>query len=440
MTTAAENDILTRVGPDTVMGNFLRQFWIPACMSSELELGGDPMRLMLLGEKLIAFRDATGRVGIFDHRCPHRCASLFFGRNEGDGLRCVYHGWKFDAEGNCLEMPNLPEDQRFESKVKAPAYRTMERAGLVYVYMGARAETPPFPEIEATMCAPEHAQTVLTQRSCNWLQALEGDIDTSHSGFLHSGNISADDLDPTQISRFSVKHKSPRILVQEMPYGAMYTAARPADPGYQYHRMAHFIMPFWVAYPQTDMSQNISANAWVPIDDENTMIFNIGDKRATGVGRGMRFKDGTPVPGIARPLEYLPRTTDWQGRWRPKMNGSNDFGLDREAQRTWSFSGINGIPLQDQMIQESMGPVIDRAREVLAGSDRMIVLTRRLILEAAKDYAESGKLPGILDDPTLCRDARGGDLVCPETMNWLDAYKDKIDRLKGRIPGQHAAE
>ena len=249
MTTAAENDIFARVGPGTVMGNFLRQFWVPACMSSELERGGGPMRLMLLGEKLIAFRDGNGRVGIFDHRCPHRCASLFFGRNEKDGLRCVYHGWKFDAEGNCLEMPNLPEDQRFESKVKATAYRTTERAGLVYVYMGAREVAPPLPDIEATLCPPEYAQTVLTQRDCNWMQALEGDIDTSHSGFLHTGSVDPDDLEPGQVSRFSITQKSPRILVQEMPYGAMYTAERAADPGFNYHRMAHFIMPFWVAYP-----------------------------------------------------------------------------------------------------------------------------------------------------------------------------------------------
>jgi len=440
MTTVSENDVLTRVGPGTPMGNFLRQFWVPACMSSELERGGAPMRLMLLHEKLIAFRGGDGRVGIFDHRCPHRCASLFFGRNESDGLRCVYHGWKFDAEGNCLDMPNMPEDQRFESKVKAFAYRTMERAGLVYVYMGAREAAPPFPEIEATMCPPEYAQTVLTQRDCNWLQALEGDIDTSHSGFLHTGGVDPNDLEPGQVSRFSITQKSPRILTQEMPYGAMYTAERPADPGFKYHRMAHFIMPFWVAYPQTAMTDNISANAWVPIDDDHTMIFNIGDKRASGVGRGMRRRDGTPVPGLARPVEYLPRTTDWQGRWRPKMNASNDFGLDREAQRTWSFSGIIGIPLQDQMVQESMGPMIDRSRETLGGSDRMIVLTRRLLLQAALAYGESGKLPAILDDPGLCRDARGGDLICPETVSWLDAYKDTIDRAKGRIQGQHAAE
>ena len=434
MTTAAESEILTRVGPGTPMGTLMRQFWLPACMSSELERGGDPMRLMLLGEKLIAFRDREGRPAIFDHRCPHRCASLFYGRNEGDGLRCVYHGWKFDVDGNCLDMPNMPESQRFTDRVKAPAYTTMERAGLVYVYMGARELPPPLPEIEATLCATEDAVTVLTQRDCNWLQALEGDIDTSHSGFLHTGSVDPDQLDPSQVTRFSVMRKSPRILFQEMPYGAMYSAARAADPGFTFHRYASFILPFWVTYPHTAFADNISANAWVPVDDEHTMIFNIGKKSSGGVGQGLRLKDGSRVPGLARPLEYQPRTTDWQGRWRPKMTAVNDYGLDRAAQRTWSFTGIVGIPLQDQMIQESMGPIIDRSREHLAASDGMIALTRRLLAKAATEFMQSGATPAILDNPGLCRDARGGDLVCRDDVDWLDAYRREVERVKGRAP------
>jgi phthalate 4,5-dioxygenase len=440
MTTQAEHEILNHVGAGTPMGNLLRQFWVPACKSSELERGGAPMRLMLLGEKLIAFRDSAGRPGIFDHRCPHRCASLFFGRNESDGLRCVYHGWKFDVDGNCLEMPNLPEEQRFEKSVRANAYKTTERAGLVYVYMGQRETAPPFPDIEPTLCAPEDSETVLTQRDCNWIQALEGDIDTSHSGFLHTGSVNPDNLDPSQVTRYAVIRKAPHILVEETPSGAMYTAARPADPGLTFHRFAHFILPFWVTYPHTAMEQNVSANAWVPIDDEHTMIFNIGKKSVGGVGQGLRRKDGSREPGLARPLEYLPQTTDWQGRWRPKMNATADYGLDREAQRTWSFTGIVGIPLQDQMIQESMGPIVDRPREHLAASDRMIMTTRRLLVQAAVDYAETGKLPAMLDNPSLCADARGGDLLCPENTDWRDAYKQAIDRIKGRTSGQAAAE
>src|SRR5215468_10720231 len=148
MTTAVEGAELTRVGPGTVMGELMRQYWIPAAMSSELKRDGAPLRLMLLGEKLIAFRDSAGRVGVMDHRCPHRCASLFLGRNEAGGLRCVYHGWKFDAEGNCVDMPSVPVDRDFKDKVRAKAYRVAERNGLIWVYMGDRATAPPLPAIE----------------------------------------------------------------------------------------------------------------------------------------------------------------------------------------------------------------------------------------------------------------------------------------------------
>ena len=137
MLTAANNEMLTRVGPGTPMGNLMREYWIPACLSSELKADGEPLRLMLLGEQLIAFRDTEGRIGVMEHRCPHRCASLFFGRNEEGGLRCVYHGWKFDVEGNCLDMPNVPPAQDFKDRIKAKAYRVVERAGIVWTYMGA---------------------------------------------------------------------------------------------------------------------------------------------------------------------------------------------------------------------------------------------------------------------------------------------------------------
>ena len=183
---------LTRVGPGTPMGTLMRQYWLPATMSSELRADGDPLRLMLLGEKLVAFRDSAGRVGVLDQRCPHRCASLFMGRNEDNGIRCVYHGWKFDVDGRCLDMPNVPAQQDFKDTVRAKAYRTVERNGLVWVYMGDKPEPPPLPQIEANLMPGSEIWCL--QRECNWLQALEGDIDTSHVGFLHLGSLTPDDL------------------------------------------------------------------------------------------------------------------------------------------------------------------------------------------------------------------------------------------------------
>src|SRR5690349_10691621 len=185
MTTAAEGMELTRTGPGTPMGELMRLYWMPALKSSELERDGALVRFMLLGEKLIAFRDTAGKVGVFDHRCPHRCASLFLGRNEEGGLRCTYHGWKYDVDGNCLETPNLPGNPEFKDRIKAKAYKTVERNGLVWVYMGERKKAPPLPQIEATLLPESEVNIVFAQRECNWLQGLEGEIDTSHFGFLH---------------------------------------------------------------------------------------------------------------------------------------------------------------------------------------------------------------------------------------------------------------
>ena len=199
MTTASEGAELTQVGPGTPMGQLMRQYWLPALLSSELERDGPPTRLMLLGEKLLAFRDSEGRVGVIDHRCPHRCASLFLGRNEKGGLRCIYHGWKFDVFGNCIDMPNVPEDQDFKHKVKARTYRAVERAGLVWVYMGEgeKEGAPGLPGFEILDMPADEINVTMMQRDCNWLQALEGEIDTAHFGFLHGGHVDPKDVPET---------------------------------------------------------------------------------------------------------------------------------------------------------------------------------------------------------------------------------------------------
>ncbi|HVB16627.1 MAG TPA: Rieske 2Fe-2S domain-containing protein, partial [Stellaceae bacterium] len=146
-----DSNDLVRVGPGTVMGGLMREYWMPAAMAAELKADGAPVRLLLLGEQLIAFRDSSGRVGVMDHKCPHRCASLFLGRNEENGIRCVYHGWKYDVDGNCVDTPNLAGNADFKNRIKAKAYQTVERNGLVWVYMGVRKKAPPLPQIEATL-------------------------------------------------------------------------------------------------------------------------------------------------------------------------------------------------------------------------------------------------------------------------------------------------
>ena len=230
MTTAIEAIELTQTGPGSVMGELMRQYWIPAALSSELASDGSPVRLMLLGEKLIAFRDSSGKVGVMDHRCPHRAASLFLGRNEGGGIRCIYHGWKFDIAGNCLDMPNVTPQQDFKHKVKAKAYPAVERAGLVWVYMGSRAEAPPLPALEILDVPESEIKVHLIQRDCNYLQALEGDIDTSHFGFLHAGSVDPHELADQDPFRHTVTFRAPEYQIADTIWGTQYAGSAPRAP------------------------------------------------------------------------------------------------------------------------------------------------------------------------------------------------------------------
>jgi phenylpropionate dioxygenase-like ring-hydroxylating dioxygenase large terminal subunit len=420
MLTAANNEMLTRVGPGTPMGNLMRQYWIPACLSSELAADGDPMRLLLLGEQLIAFRDSAGRVGIMEHRCPHRCASLFFGRNEEGGLRCVYHGWKFDVEGNCTDMPNVPPAQDFKQRVRARAYRVVERNGLVWTYMGARREAPPLPTMEILML-PEQERTIrVHQRECNWFQSLEGDIDTSHFGFLHIGGLTMDDVDPDTIHRWGVGDRAPEYKATETEWGTMYAAYRPAEPGSYYYRFAHFLFPFITFTPNGSFEDQIACTMNVPMDDTHTMTYNLTWKGKT---RPLEtLKNGDWIPGLAPDMQYLPNTTDWHGRHRLVARRENDYFLDREMQRRVNYTGIQGIGRQDQAAVECMGEIVDRTLEHLAPSDRMIALTRKRVLEAAQQLMHHDKVPETVDQPDICRRARGGAFIAPVELDWLDAY------------------
>lgn len=425
---ASDNELITRVGPGTPMGQLFRQYWLPACHSYEVVAGEAPMRLLLLCEKLIAFRDAEGRVGIMDHNCPHRGASLFYGRNEGEGLRCAYHGWKFDVTGKCLETPNL-SDSKFATKVQAKAYATQERNGLVWVFMGDQDKVPPLPAIEATMIPEGKMRMLQSQRQCNWLQALEGDIDTSHFGFLHLGSVHDEDVPPDNIHRFAVYNRAPDYHVKDTPWGTMYCGWRPADAGQTYHRFSHFVFPCWTMFPDGDFRDNVIAQAWVPMDDTHTMVFGFFAKERTLPLR--LTKDGTAIPGLeidvqAGRAETLPNTTDWHGRWRSVASGDNDYLIDRELQKTVSFTGIATVPLQDQAMGESMGAIADRTKEHLAPSDQMVVRTRRRILKAIRDFDASGSVPEIPNDLQTAYRVRSGSLIEHADTPWEEAYEKHL--------------
>ncbi len=405
------------------MGAFMREYWIPAILSRELIADAPPTRVMLLGEKLIAFRDTQGQVGLMDHRCPHRCASLFFGRNEEGGVRCAYHGWKFATTGECLDMPNVPEHQKFEQHVRAKAYPCIERNGIVWTYMGVRAEPPPMPCFEAVLLPEAERNLFCVQRECNWLQGLEGDIDTSHFSFLHAGAVSFDQADPTNLGRYAMLNRAPEYHVADTDWGTMYAAYRPAEPDTTYWRVAHYLFPFWTIPPDGAFADHIIARAWVPMDDTHTMFFHVSWKKNTP---GLRkFKDGTPIPGVSIGNDYLPNTNDWHGRWRLKANASNDYMIDRDAQKSASYSGIEGIHLQDQALTESMGEIVDHTFENLAGSDLMITRTRRRLLQAVRSAQHGVPAPGA-DRPETYQGARGGDFLSPNTVGWLEAYGEQM--------------
>jgi phenylpropionate dioxygenase-like ring-hydroxylating dioxygenase large terminal subunit len=402
------------------MGNLFRQYWVPAMLSRELpSADSDPMRVMLLGEKLIAFRDTNDNIGLLQNNCPHRGASLFFGRNEQAGLRCVYHGWKFDADGNCVDMPNEPAESDFlmresgitaysreKNKVKAVAYPTQERGGIVWAYLGPKSEPPPLPDLEANMLPEGVSEVDAVQRNCNWLQSLEGDIDTAHLGFLHMGLMDAERMTPGTFGYYTIKDRAPKYAVVDTAGGSMYGAYRPAEPSITYWRIAHFLLPCHVLIPTGTLGRQVLLRSWVPMDDDHVMFFNIG---APGTTRSMDFS------------QVLPHATDWYGRFRVRWDADNDWGLDRQQQRSrQSYTGLPNVHIEDQAVTESMGTLLDRSQEHLGSSDAMIIRTRRRLLAAAVALAESGTPPPGADDPTAYR-VRAGSIFLPDDADWVEA-------------------
>jgi phthalate 4,5-dioxygenase len=443
MTSAIDSVELTRVGPGTVMGELMRQYWIPAVLSSELACGGAPVRLMLLGEKLIAFRDSVGRVGVMDHRCPHRCASLFLGRNEEGGLRCVYHGWKFDVSGRCIDMPNVPPHQDFKHKVSAKAYPAVERAGAVWVYMGSRPAAPPLPALEIFDAAAADTGALLIQRDCNYLQALEGDIDTSHFGFLHAGHVDPNALDADDPINHTIAIRSPEYQIADMPWGTQYAGYRDAGPGRASWRFGNFLFPFWAQVPNGEFAHNVQVRGWVPLDDEHTMYWVIWWRRGTSAmtQRDPAFKDGAAIGGMGRRNNFLPNTTDWLGRWRLAANAGNDWHIDRAAQHdNVIYTGIDSIHLQDQAVTESMGPILDHSFEHLAPSDLMITRTRRRLLLAARALRDKRTPPPGAEDATVFRGARGGYFVSDAARGWQEAYAEQMATASRPLRVTQAAE
>ncbi len=337
-------------------------------------------------------------------------------------------------------MPSVPPEQDFKEKVRAKAYTTAERNGIIWVYMGARQQAPPLPAIEASLLPQSDMVQQLVQRRCNWLQALEGEIDTSHFGFLHMGSVETDELDPEDMLRYTVMNRAPDYHVADAPWGTTYAAYRPADPGQIYWRVANFLFPFWTQTPAGAFPTHVGARAWVPMDDEHTMFLHLHWKAASP-SVPLARRDGTMPLHLSRVHDYLPNDTSWHGRWRLRANPDNDWQVDRAAQRDGrSYTGIGNIHLQDQAITESMGGIADHEWEHLGPSDRMITRTRRRLLHAARAWQKDGAVPPGVDDPLLYLQARSGFFLSEEGLDWREAWQRQVAAAARPVGLPQAAE
>lgn len=389
MLSREENELLTRTGPGTPMGNLMRLFWIPAMTLAEVP-GADqpPRRLRLLGENLVVFRDTEGRVGVLEEQCPHRGASLYFGRVEEGGIRCVYHGWKFSATGQCVDMPTEPCTSKMKSRVAAVAYQTREAGGVLWVYFGGD-DAPELPSLEWLKVSDSHRYVSRWEQECNYAQAMEGELDGAHVGFLHRlvGEVDADSSALT--GSFFQEDTAPKWKVVETAGGFIAATARNVEGGKNYWRMNQFLLPFYTMIPPRPQDAML-VRMWVPADDEHCWVICVTFRPDKPIEDGERQ---SWINGENSHRKVIPGTTV------PTQRRDNDYLIDRDRQRTHSFTGIDGIRAQDAMVAESAGSIADRSREHLGSSDRAVVAMRRRLLDAATHFAQTGEVPAAVSTP-----------------------------------------
>jgi phthalate 4,5-dioxygenase oxygenase subunit len=425
MLAQSDNELLTRVGPGTPMGTLFRRFWQPVSLSSRITgPDGQPVRLRILGENLIAFRDTNGAVGVLQALCPHRRTQLFWGRNEEGGLRCAYHGWKFDVTGQCVDMPTEPPESNYKDRLRTIGYPVVERGGFVWVYMGPRDKQPGFPEYE-WLDLPESQRMVFTGlQESNYLQALEGDVDTAHVSYLHRY------LDPETAPKPAVFNQgyrhfvgqdvSPRLSVKRTDYGFLYGGRRTLSDGTYYWRLTPWMAPAATYLPTTgDLGQALIR---VPIDDNYTLSAGLIWSR-TGP-----LPDGPDTTRRNRPVDPGPtRLTGGHVIDLPRgaTNLDNDYLIDRDAEKD-KFVGVQGgTNAEDRAVTESMGE-LDRSQEHLGVSDIAVVALRRGLLAMLRDLDE-GKEPAAAQRPELFR-VRGRDILSEhgDYEQLLEAHADDL--------------
>jgi phthalate 4,5-dioxygenase oxygenase subunit len=417
------NELLTQTGPGTPMGDLFRQYWIPALLAEELPENDCPqVRVKLLSERMIAFRDSDGRYGLIDEFCAHRGVSLWFGRNEEGGLRCAYHGWKFDVTGQAIEVPSESENGNFCEHVKLTSYPLVKIGDVLWTHMGDPDKRPPLPEFEFAQVAPE--QTYISKRwqECNWLQAFEGGIDSSHVSWLHAGGLKNDPLfKGSKGNEYNLGDFKPFFEVAEAEGGLFVGARRNAEADSYYWRITPWVMPsFTMIAPRAD--HPVHGHWWIPIDDENCWAysFDYHPTRALTPTEVENMKAGHGVHS-----ENIP------GTYRPAANKDNDYLMDRDAQRRGEFfSGVKGIAIQDSSLQESMGPIVNRSKERLVSADAGIIKARQKLRKAALALREEGVVPpGV--DPQHHR-VRSAAVVLPRDESFIESSRDALTAAPGK--------
>jgi phthalate 4,5-dioxygenase oxygenase subunit len=397
------NEMISRVGPNTPMGKLFRRFWLPAILSDEVKSDGPPVRLRILCEDLIAFRDTSGAVGIIRAYCTHRLAPLYFGRNEAGGIRCPYHGWKFDVSGACVETPNVPEGAPdIRRTVGIPAYKVHEVCGVAWVYMGPQEAAPPFPKLECTTLPTGMVHNSRWLQRSGYLQGVEGEVDSSHISWLHK------DFDQGKsaltFAGAALGNAAPTIELTETEYGFVYGARRNLGDEY-YWRVTQWIAPMFSLIPLAPgVFQGGGGRAWVPIDDNHTTVFSFGfriDREYTPEERHALFDSGAVFPPKRKKGTYTLADGYIIDTFLPEATKENDFGLDRQRQKEVNYSGIWCIHDQDRALAESSKPagpndpgIVDRSLEHLVGSDRAVAAARKRLLDMARKL-EQGIEPSL---------------------------------------------
>ena len=379
MISAEQNDFITRVGPGTPAGGLLRRYWQPVALAEELA-GPRPLKpVQLMGQHFVLFRDDQGALGMLDRDCPHRGADLAFGRLEDGGIRCAFHGWLFDAKGNCLETPAEPAGSKLCSRIRQSAYPVVEKSGIVFAYIG-EGEPPAFPDFDCFVAPDSHTFAFKGLWECNWLQALEVGMDPAHASFLHRfyededtsesygkqfrGASADSDLAITKVLR---EYDRPDIEVQPAPFGMRLTTLRKLTDAQTHVRVTNVVFPQAFVIP---MSTEMTISQWhVPVDDTHCYWYAI-------------FTSFTGPVDKQQMREQRLQTIELPA-YTSRKNKRNDYGYDVQEQLTQTYTGMGAdINVHDQWACESMGPIQDRTREHLGTTDKGIIAFRRMLVKA----------------------------------------------------------